>query len=72
MYETSDFTTVMLTVTDPELLTQTGGIVQGMSGSPIIQEGKLVGAVTHVFVNDPTSGYGISIQDMLSMAEQCA
>ncbi|MFR7618641.1 MAG: SpoIVB peptidase S55 domain-containing protein [Subdoligranulum sp.] len=40
-----------------------------MSGSPIIQEGKLVGAVTHVFVNDPTSGYGISIQDML---EQCA
>lgn len=72
MYETSDFTTVMLTVTDPELLAQTGGIVQGMSGSPIIQEGKLVGAVTHVFVNDPTSGYGISIQDMLSMAEKCA
>ena len=72
VYETSDFTTVMLTVTDPELLAQTGGIVQGMSGSPIIQEGKLVGAVTHVFVNDPTSGYGISIQDMLSMAEKCA
>ena len=72
VYETSDFTTVMLTVTDPELLAQTGGIVQGMSGSPIIQGGKLVGAVTHVFVNDPTSGYGISIQDMLSMAEKCA
>ena len=72
LYETSDFTTVMLTVTDPELLAQTGGIVQGMSGSPIIQEGKLVGAVTHVFVNDPSSGYGISIQDMLSMAETCA
>ena len=50
----------MLTVTDPELLAQTGGIVQGMSGSPIIQNGKLVGAVTHVFVNDPTSGYGVS------------
>ncbi len=72
VYETSDFTTVMLTVTDPELLEQTGGIVQGMSGSPIIQEGKLVGAVTHVFINDPASGYGISIQDMLSMAEDCA
>ena len=49
----------------------TGGIVQGMSGSPIIQEGKLVGAVTHVFVNDPTSGYGISIQDMLEQVPMC-
>ena len=55
----------MLTVTDPELLAQTGGIVQGMSGSPIIQNGKLVGAVTHVFVNDPTSGYGIFLENML-------
>lgn len=53
-------------VTDPELLSKTGGIVQGMSGSPIIQNGKLVGAVTHVLVNDPTSGYGIFIENMLS------
>ena len=54
-----------LTVTDPELLDMTGGIVQGMSGSPIIQDGKLVGAVTHVLVNDPTRGYGIFIENML-------
>lgn len=46
-------------ITDPELLEVTGGIVQGMSGSPILQNGKLVGAVTHVFVDDPTRGYGI-------------
>lgn len=69
VYSSSEGTTVMLTVTDPELIVQTGGIVQGMSGSPIIQNGKLVGAVTHVFVNDPTSGYGISIGDMLRMAQ---
>lgn len=55
-------------VTDPELLNLTGGIVQGMSGSPIVQNGKLVGAVTHVFVNDPTKGYGIFIENMLSEA----
>lgn len=52
-------------VTDDELIKLTGGIVQGMSGSPIIQNGKLVGAVTHVFVNDPTRGYGIFIDKML-------
>ena len=52
-------------VTDPELLACTNGIVQGMSGSPIIQEGKIIGAVTHVFVNDPTRGYGIFIEEML-------
>lgn len=52
-------------VTDPELLKLTGGIVQGMSGSPIIQNGKIVGAVTHVLVNDPTRGYGIFIENML-------
>ena len=51
---------------DNELLSLTGGIVQGMSGSPILQDGKLVGAVTHVFVNDPTRGYGIFIENMLS------
>ncbi|MDD3796164.1 MAG: SpoIVB peptidase [Lachnospiraceae bacterium] len=52
-------------VTDEELLEKTGGIVQGMSGSPILQNGRLVGAVTHVFVNDPTRGYGIFIENML-------
>lgn len=52
-------------VTDPELLDLTGGIVQGMSGSPILQNGKVIGAVTHVLINDPTSGYGIFIEDML-------
>ena len=59
---------VLLTVNDPELCSLTGGIVQGMSGSPIIQNGKLVGAVTHVFVNDPRRGYGISIENMLDAA----
>lgn len=52
-------------ITDEELLEKTGGIVQGMSGSPILQDGKLVGAVTHVFVQDPTRGYGIFIENML-------
>lgn len=56
-------------VTDPFLLEITGGIVQGMSGSPIVQNGKLVGAVTHVLVNDPTRGYGIFIENMLEAAE---
>ena len=63
------YTVAKLHVTDPELISITGGIVQGMSGSPIIQNGRLVGAVTHVFVNDPTGGYGIGIYDMLSAAE---
>ena len=54
-----------VTVTDPKLLARTGGIVQGMSGSPILQNGKLVGAVTHVLINDPTSGYGIFAENML-------
>ena len=57
-----------LTVTDHELLERTGGVVCGMSGSPIIQNGKLVGAVTHVLVNDPTKGYGIFIENMLDAA----
>ena len=60
---------MLLTVTDAELLAITGGIIQGMSGSPIIQDGKLVGAVTHVLVNDPTRGYGIFIENMLDAAE---
>lgn len=55
-------------VTDEALLEKTGGIVQGMSGSPIIQDGKLVGAVTHVLINDPTKGYGIFIENMLKAA----
>lgn len=55
-----------VTVTDPRLLEQTGGIVQGMSGSPVLQDGKLVGAVTHVLVNDPTTGYGIFLENMLA------
>lgn len=59
---------LLLKVTDPALLETTGGIVQGMSGSPIIQDGRLVGAVTHVLVNDPTMGYGIFIGNMLSAA----
>ena len=59
---------LLLKVTDPALLETTGGIVQGMSGSPIIQDGKLVGAVTHVLVNDPTTGYGIFIENMLDAA----
>ncbi|WP_075982251.1 SpoIVB peptidase [Bacillus massilinigeriensis] len=59
---------MVIKVTDPKLLKKTGGIVQGMSGSPIIQNGKVVGAVTHVFVNDPTSGYGVHIEWMLQQA----
>ena len=59
---------MVIRVTDPKLLEITGGIVQGMSGSPIIQDGKLVGAVTHVLVNDPTTGYGIFIENMLDAA----
>lgn len=68
IYRDAEGEHVMLTVTDPELLACTGGIVQGMSGSPILQNDKLVGAVTHVFVNDPARGYGVSIQDMLRAA----
>ena len=59
---------MLVKITDPALLNATGGIVQGMSGSPIIQDGKLVGAVTHVLVNDPTMGYGIFIENMLDAA----
>lgn len=59
---------MVISVTDPELIAITGGIVQGMSGSPVIQDGKIVGAVTHVLLNEPTKGYGISIENMLSAA----
>ncbi len=60
---------MVLKVTDPELLAKTGGIVQGMSGSPILQNGRIVGAVTHVFVDDPTHGYGLYIEWMLNAAQ---
>ncbi len=56
-------------MTDPELLEITGGIIQGMSGAPILQNRKIAGAVTHVFVNDPARGYGIFIENMLKHVE---
>lgn len=59
---------LVIKVTDPKLLKRTGGIVQGMSGSPLIQDGKFIGAVTHVFVNDPTRGYGVLAEWMLQEA----
>jgi stage IV sporulation protein B len=61
---------IVIRITDSELIAATGGIVQGMSGSPIVQNGKIVGAVTHVFVNDPTKGYGIFIENMLFHEKQ--
>ena len=68
IYRDADGTHAMFSVTDPALLGRTGGIVQGMSGSPILQNGRLVGAVTHVFVSDAARGYAVSIQDMLRAA----
>lgn len=69
LYPEGDGTrSMMVEVTDPGLLEATGGIVQGMSGSPILQNGRLVGAVTHVLVNDPTRGYGILAENMLKQA----
>lgn len=59
---------MVIRITDDELIKETGGIVQGMSGSPIIQDGKLIGAVTHVLINEPTRGYGIFIENMLEEA----
>ncbi|PWI58773.1 SpoIVB peptidase [Sulfoacidibacillus thermotolerans] len=63
--ESADIKGLVVRVTDQRLLDETGGIVQGMSGSPIIQDGKLVGAITHVFVSDPTEGYGVYAEWML-------
>lgn len=65
IYDSGDSKNLVIRVTDEALLKKTNGILQGMSGSPILQNGKLVGAVTHVFVNDPTKGYGIFIENML-------
>ncbi len=64
-FETEVNKGMIVRVVDEDLLSMTGGIIQGMSGSPIIQNGKIIGAVTHVFVNDPTRGYGIFIENML-------
>ena len=60
---------MVIRITDPELLEETGGIVRGMSGSPIIQDGRFAGAVTHVLVNDPTRGYAIFAENMLEQAK---
>ena len=65
----SDGREMVISVTDPDLIAATGGIVQGMSGSPILQNGKLVGAVTHVLLSDATKGYGISMETMLNAGE---
>lgn len=62
--DTNPTKNMVIRITDPKLLAKTGGIVQGMSGSPILQDGKLIGAVTHVFVNDPTRGFGIFAENM--------
>ena len=59
---------MVIRIVDPRLIEQTGGIVQGMSGSPVVQDGKLVGAVTHVFVSDPTRGYAVFAEYMLDAA----
>ena len=57
---------LVIKISDPLLLEKTGGIVQGMSGSPIVQNGKLIGAITHVFLNDPTRGYGVFVENMIN------
>lgn len=69
MANRTDSKNMVIKIVDPVLVEKTGGIIQGMSGSPIIQNGKIVGAVTHVFVNDATRGYGVFIQNMLKDAE---
>lgn len=63
---------MVIRITDKRLLEATGGIVQGMSGSPILQDGRLIGAVTHVFINDPERGYGVFIESMLQQANALA
>ena len=64
-YGSNDNKNMVLHITDDELTERTGGIIQGMSGSPIIQNDKIIGAVTHVFVSDPTRGYGIFAENMI-------
>ncbi len=65
MHNRTDSKNMVILVTDPKLIEITGGIIQGMSGSPIVQDGKIIGAVTHVFINDARRGYGVFIQNML-------
>lgn len=69
-YASDENKNLIIKVIDENLISKTGGIIQGMSGSPIIQEGKLIGAVTHVFLNDPTGGYGIFAETMLNTANE--
>jgi len=68
----SDTQNLIVSVTDERLLQKTGGIIQGMSGSPILQNGKLIGSVTHVLIDDPTTGYGIFAENMLESAQSVA
>jgi len=70
MHNRTDSKNMIVRVTDPRLLEVTGGIIQGMSGSPIIQDGKIIGVVTHVFVNDSQRGYGVFIQNMVNESSQ--
>ena len=66
----SDNKNLVLKIKDYDLIEKTGGIIQGMSGSPIVQNGKIIGAVTHVFLNDPTGGYGIFAETMLENIQE--
>lgn len=66
LYNSSGNKNMVIKITDKDLLEKTGGIIQGMSGSPIVQKGKLIGAVTHVFYNDPTQGYGVFAETMIA------
>ena len=68
-YASDEHKNLVIKVTDENLISKTGGIVQGMSGSPILQDGKIIGAITHVFLNDPTGGYGIFAETMLETAD---
>lgn len=68
--KTADVKNISFVITDEELIDKTGGVVQGMSGSPIIQNGKIIGAVTHVVIDNPTTGYGIFITTMLEEGEK--
>ena len=72
LYDINGSKSMVIRITDPRLLEVTGGIVKGMSGSPIIQNGHLVGAVTHVFLNDPSRGYAVFAETMLCAAEDVA
>ena len=69
IYQNDDEKNMIIKITDERLIEKTGGIVQGMSGTPIIQNGKLVGAITHVIVNNPLKGYGVFAQTMLELSE---